>query len=67
MSGTRGRRGAISRRALLAASPGAPFVARAERTKVVVIGAGLAGLAAAQALLAKGAVMTGRKLAEAMG
>lgn len=47
----------VSRRTLLGASLAAPFTtkARAQTTRVVVIGAGAAGLAAAQALKAKGA------------
>lgn len=46
----------VSRRTLLGASLSLPFAgkARAQTARVVVIGAGLAGLAAAQALKAKG-------------
>jgi monoamine oxidase len=46
----------VSRRTLMGASLSLPFIAeaRAQPARVVVIGAGLAGLAAAQALKAKG-------------
>ena len=52
----RGRRG-LSRRAVLTGAVAAPFVAgasRAAEARIVVVGAGLAGLAAAQALRARG-------------
>lgn len=59
----------VSRRTLVGASLALPFArqARAEAGRVIVVGAGLAGLAAAQALKAKGVNATVVEARERVG